>query len=309
MIHGLGVPVVIGPMNGGMTYPPGYEDHEGHLARGILWAGRALANLANRAIPGKRRAAVLLVANDRTRKALPLKDHPSVVRLVENGVDSTTWQRRMEANGSRDDGVFKLVFMGSLISLKAMDVTLDAVRLARGTGLDVRLDVLGDGAERHQLEALAVSMGLDNVVRFMGFRPQQECADVLFSSDALILNSVLECGGAVVLEAMSVGLPVIASDWGGPADYLDADCGILVPPVPRADFAKRLSDAILRLSADPALRHAMGRAGQRKVRLHFDWHDKVGKMLDIYRYAMSMSEARAEPTQSWDSASIPPSSL
>jgi glycosyltransferase involved in cell wall biosynthesis len=274
----------------------------------MLWTGRALANLANWAIPGKRRAAVLLVANDRTRLALPLKDHPSIVHLVENGVDSATWQHRLEGRQTRNDTVFRLVFMGSLLSWKATDVTLEAVRLARGTGLDVRLDVLGDGAERHRLEALAVSMGLDHVVRFMGFRPQQECADILFSSDALILNSVLECGGAVVLEAMSVGLPVIASDWGGPADYLDADCGILVPPVPRADFAKRLSDAILRLAADPALRNAMGRAGQRKVRMHYDWHDKVGRMLDIYRYAMSLSESQAVPTQGWDSASIPPSS-
>ncbi|NHX27646.1 group 1 glycosyl transferase, partial [Escherichia coli] len=65
-IHGLGVPVVIGPMNGNMSYPPGYEDYDSRAEQIFTRAARHLGPLANRLIPGKRHAAVLLVANERT---------------------------------------------------------------------------------------------------------------------------------------------------------------------------------------------------------------------------------------------------
>jgi hypothetical protein len=61
MMYGLGVPVVIGPMNGNMSYPPGFR------SRSFVPVARRLTDLANYLIPGKRRAEVLLVANERTR--------------------------------------------------------------------------------------------------------------------------------------------------------------------------------------------------------------------------------------------------
>ncbi len=119
-----------------------------------------------------------------------------------------------------------------------------------------------------------------------GFGPQAECATILAGSDALILNSLYECGGAVVLEAMGLGLPVIASDWGGPADYIDPSCGVLVSPVPRADFAARLAAQIVRLAQDPELCQAMGQAGIAKIRDQFDWEKKMDRMLEIYGEAV-----------------------
>ncbi len=85
--HKFGVPLVIGPMNGGMTYPPGYDDLQGVWTRRFVGVSRALAHLLNLVVSGKRKAAVLLVANERTRRALPFAKHPQIVTLVENGVD------------------------------------------------------------------------------------------------------------------------------------------------------------------------------------------------------------------------------
>ncbi|MCB1389610.1 MAG: glycosyltransferase family 4 protein [Rhodobacteraceae bacterium] len=279
LLHGLGVPVVIGPMNGGMTWPPGYEDFEGRASRLFVGIGRPMAGLVNRLIPGKRRAALLLVANERTARALPVRNLP-VVELVENAVDFALWPDP----GPRPvpGGPLRLAFMGRLVDWKALDVALTALTRTREA---VTLDILGDGPERAALEAQARALGLHDRVTFHGFLPQRDCAPHLARADALILPSLRECGGAVVLEAMAMGLAVIASDWGGPADYLDADCGLLVPPAPREGFAARLAEAIDSLA--PGRARAMGAAGAAKVRAQYDWAQKVDTIEALYRRALS----------------------
>ena len=92
MLFGLGAPVVIGPMNGGMDYPPAFRRQRGGVERILLSLGRASAAILNTLMPGKRRAATLLVANRRTRDALPAGVCANVVEMVENGVDLSLWQ-------------------------------------------------------------------------------------------------------------------------------------------------------------------------------------------------------------------------
>jgi glycosyltransferase involved in cell wall biosynthesis len=284
-IHSSRFPVVIGPMNGGMNYPPGFEDYQSRSHRLFVKTTRELARGLHWLVPGKRRADILLVANARTRDALPAVRRPKIIELVENGVDTTIWH---PAPPRRADGAFRLVFVGRLVRWKAVDITIEAIRLARERGADVTLSVVGDGDERGELEAQVDAANLKDVVQFHGFVSQHACAETLRNSDAMILNSIYECGGAVVLEAMSLGLPVIGADWGGPADYLDASCGILVSPLPRQGFEARLADAITELANDPERRRSLGQAGLAKIQAKYDWHKKVDRMLDIYAEAIEI---------------------
>lgn len=281
-LHRFGVPLIVGPMNGGMDYPPGYEDYESGLTRLAIRLGRVGAKLLNRLKPGKLRADVLMVANDRTRRALPDPDHPGVKTLVENGIDTKMWTAPDMPGDNSRPGHLRLAFMGRLIRLKGVDITLRAIALARQQGVDVTLDILGDGDARPSLEALTDELGLRGSVVFHGFRRQDACAAVISVSDGLILNSLKECGGAVVLEAMAMGLPVIASDWGGPADYVTADSGILVHPVPRSSFAERLAGAMIALANDPEQRRRMGHAAREIALRDYDWSKKIDQMIAIY---------------------------
>ncbi|SNT76062.1 Glycosyltransferase involved in cell wall bisynthesis [Paracoccus seriniphilus] len=284
-LHRFGVPLVIGPMNGGMDYPPGYEDYEGGATRASIAIGRRVALLMNRLKPGKHRAAVLLVANERTRRALPNPRHPRIETLIENGIDFSKWRAPQQERSEAESGRLRLVFLGRFVRWKAIDITLQAVAMARRSGADVSLDLLGDGEGREELESLAFDLGIAEHVTFHGFKPQEQCAAILARSDALILNSLRECGGAVVLEAMAMGLPVVASAWGGPLDYLNVESGFLVHPSPREDFDRRLAGALVALAEDPALRQRMGQAGQKIVHRDFDWESKVDRMVEIYREA------------------------
>jgi glycosyltransferase involved in cell wall biosynthesis len=299
MLFGFGVPVVIGPMNGGMDYPPEFRRRRGAAERLLLGLGRSSATLLNALMPGKRRATALLVANRRTRAALPAGVCAEVVELVENGVDLTLWQpTRASAVEAPGPQVTTFAFMGRLVDWKAVDLLLRAFAKARSQA-PMRLWILGDGAERASLVALASELGIVGqqfdalgAVHFAGWLTQTACADRLCSADCLVLPSLLECGGAVVLEAMSVGKPVIATAWGGPLDYLDPSCGILVPPGPRESMIDAFAAAMVRLAGSPELRMQMGAQGLAKVRQQFDWEMKVDRVQAIYLDAMRSHAAR-----------------
>ncbi|MBN2194791.1 MAG: glycosyltransferase family 4 protein [Polyangiaceae bacterium] len=286
----VGAPVVIGPMNGNMSFPPGFRDFEGPAERALVVAVRAFSSIANRLVPGKSRAATLLVANERTRAGLPASVRAvRTIELVENGVDLARFV--VPGRTVVEPGVTRFAFVGRLVGWKAVNLLLAAFsRVRNGAGLELHL--FGDGPERRSLEGLAERLSLRERVKFHGFLPQEEVARRLDAVDCLVLPSLYECGGAVVLEAMAKGLPVIATKWGGPADYLDDDCGILVEPRDREQFVAELSAAIDRIAADPELRLRMGRAGRAKVEREYDWERKVDRMLEIYAEAASEYESR-----------------
>ena len=286
LMYGLGVPVVMGPMNGAMTYPPAFaKSQEGKVSRALLKLGRWVSGAANRLMPGKIRADVLLVANDRTRQALPKGARGEITELVENGVDLSMWKF---VDRSGHTGPLRFVFTGRLVKMKGVNFLLDAMKRLTER-MPARLDIIGDGPMRAEWEALANSLGLQEHVKFHGWIKQDQCPKFMADADVLVLPSVFECGGAVVLEAMATGLPVIASDWGGPADYLDASCGILVPPRSQEQFVNELADAMRKLAADPELRQRMGLAGRAKVEQNFDWDRKIDRMVDVYCRAIDDS--------------------
>lgn len=246
MIFGMGVPVVIGPMNGGMDYPPGFKEMQKPVVNLIIDVGRSLSNFVHHIIPGKRQAALLLVANHRTRQALPQSASKRVIELVENGVNLSLWQRSASAAPKPLSATMHYVFVGRLVDWKAVDLLLIAFQQAASI-VPMSLTVIGDGAMKHELEQKAQELNLlapemyqSGKVFFTGWLPQKECSNLLQSFDALVLPSLLECGGAVVLEAMAKGLPVIATNWGGPADYIDRSCGILIDPSSRDALSKIL---------------------------------------------------------------------
>jgi glycosyltransferase involved in cell wall biosynthesis len=278
LLYGLAVPVIMGPLNGGMSFPPGFNSTQGLFTSLFMRIGRASSGFLNWLMPGKLRADLVLVANERTRGALPRNLRGQVVTLVENGVDLSLWAppqvRKQHSKTTR------FVFTGRLVDWKAVDVLLEAFATV-AKNRDVHLDIVGDGPMRQSLENQAASLGISDRVSFHGWIPQKQLPDRLREADVLVLPSLYECGGAVVLEAMACGLPVIASDWGGPADYLDDSCGILVKPISRIQFANDLAAAMYRLTDFPDLRQEMGQAGRKKVETSFDWERKVDRMLEL----------------------------
>jgi len=285
-MYNLGVPVIIGPMNGGMTYPPGFRYLESQLERYFIAFGRWGAGFINWLLPGKRKAILLLVANERTRRALPPGICRNVKELVENGVDLDLWRQTGGMSPERKEQV-RLAFIGRLIPWKGVDMLLEAIA---SMAISIRLDIIGRGPERENLERLVQKLKLQDNVVFHGFIEQERSRDLLAHCDALVLPSVYECGGAVVLEAMAAGKPVIATRWGGPADYLDPATGILIEPRDRKAMIAQLVYAIQQLNATPERFKEMGLAARTKVEQCFSWSSKIDHILPMYESCLASAE-------------------
>jgi len=308
LLFNLGTPIVFGPMNGGMNYPPAFQKMEHRVTQYAIRGGRLLSELFNLLMPGKCKADLLLVANQRTRKALPKVASSNVVELVENGVDLSIWHPKSEVikalRGTQLDAIatqpqqIRFIFVGRLVDWKAVDLLIEAFNCIQ-VDIPIVLEIIGNGPERSPLENQAERLGLRapleanqeqagaKHIEFSGWLSQAECARRLQAANVMVLPSLLECGGAVVLEAMAVGLPVIATNWGGPADYVDASCGILVEPVSRAGFIDGLTNAMTKLALSPDLRLSMGKAGREKAVRQFNWEAKTDQILDCYQSILS----------------------
>jgi glycosyltransferase involved in cell wall biosynthesis len=278
MMYGLGIPVVIGPMNGNMTYPPGFG-YPSFLERTFVPLARCFTDLANSLIPGKRQAALLLVANERSRQALPRGCSGRVAILCENGVEPDIWHRP-EDLPERSGDVLRIGFLGRLVLWKGADMMLDVFAEVRKRTPSAELWIIGDGPERMNLQRQAEQLGLSQAVKFHGWVDPKECSRLLSQCDVFLYPSLRDCGGAVVLEAMALGLPVVALNWGGTGEYLATGCGVAVEPAPRRQLIANLVKTVQELT--PERRRSLGEAARREIAEKYTWQAKVRQVLEQY---------------------------
>jgi len=154
-----------------------------------------------------------------------------------------------------DAGAYVVVGLGRLIRIKGFDLLVRALPSVAARIPSTRLVVVGDGPERAGLEAIAASLGVSDRVRLTG-----ETTDVpshLVAADVVVVPSRNEGMGRVLVEAMALGLPVVATAVGGiPAVVTDGECGRLVEP----DDVAALAAALVELGRDPGLRRKLGDA-------------------------------------------------
>jgi len=274
----LGVPVVIGPMNGGMSFPNAFKHMAGKSERILYNVIRVFSSIYNLLIPGKFFAKYLLVANQRTQHALPKFRLGKVVEIVENGVFSVVDAPKEVSQPS----VINVLFVGRLVDWKAVDILIEAISQCQAP---VKLTILGDGVLRGELEQYA-QIKAANKVTFLGLVSHAETNDYYDKADIFVLPSIRECGGAVVLEAMSRGLPVVATAWGGPMDYITNETGYLVEPKSREYMVEQFSSIIDQLASDPHMRYRLGQAAITRIKQHFLWDKKTQEIITIYKKAV-----------------------
>ena len=123
---------------------------------------------------------------------------------------------------------YKMVSIGGLIPRKGMDILIKQFARFKAIVADSSLEIFGDGPERKNLELLIKSLNIEDSVKLNGLCARQTIAATLKRSDAFVLASRNETFGVVYTEALSCGVPVIATICGGPEAFVHKDNGILV---------------------------------------------------------------------------------
>jgi glycosyltransferase involved in cell wall biosynthesis len=155
---------------------------------------------------------------------------------------------------------------------KGIDVLLDAQAAMQRPA---QLDVFGDGSLRHELEGQAGRLGIS--VRFHGFLG--DLRDRLPELDVFVLPTRADNLPVAILEAMAVGLPVVATRVGGvPELVVDGETGYLVAP----DDPRELGRALDAVISDPTRHRQMGEAGAARVAAHFEARAIAARMVRLY---------------------------
>lgn len=210
------------------------------------------------------------VAQQQTAYIVDDLGHPErKVRIIHNGVDPTEFDRSEDV-AARHEARHELGFaagdvvIGVLAALrpeKDHELFLEAARLVAAEVPPARFLIVGDGARRAMLESRAAELGLGGRVVFTGFRA--DVPRLLQVIDIFVLCSyTIECFPMALLEAMAASRPAVCTAVGGVPEMIDEGVtGFLVPP----KDAVTLADRLLRLTGDPNLRGAFGRAARERV--------------------------------------------
>jgi glycosyltransferase involved in cell wall biosynthesis len=211
--------------------------------------------------------------------------------FVPNGIDMPFWSAGDRARGRAalglDESATVVSYVGTVGMAHDVDAILDAAVLLRKESPDLRLLVVGDGAELPRLRERASTLGLDRVT-FTGLVRREQIPDLMAASDVSLVTLKRSEVFKTVLpskmfEAMAAARPIVLAVEGEARDTLErAGAGIAVPP----SDPRSLADAILRLVADAPLRHALGSAGSRFVEREF------GRGVWAIRYLVFLLRAR-----------------
>ena len=209
---------------------------------------------------------------------------PGYYDIIPNGVDLEHFSPDVPALDRFCDGKINILFVGRLEKRKGLGYLLKAYQRIKAEIADSRLIVVGPGVRlRRKYEKQVRRSGLEDVI-FTGHVDYDELPRYYQTADIFCAPATgSESFGIVLLEAMALGKPIIASDIGGYASVISHGVdGLLVPP--KDDNA--LAQALLSLMADERMRQQMGAMGQRKAQ-DYSWKHIAARLLDYYRKILS----------------------
>ncbi len=250
--------------------------------------------------------ATTVVANSQyTARSVAAAAPGARLEVVHNAVDLERWDPvridRARARARLGEAGRRELLLGVVAQLspwKGQDTAIEALRLLHEQGLDAHLLLIGSAkfvarSTRFDNEAYAASLrarvadaGLEDRVSWLGER--EDVPELVRALDVLLLPSSEEPFGRALIEAMALGVPVLATNVGGPPEIVaDGREGYLLPPREPAAWAR----AIRRVAESPDRGLEMGRAGRRRVEQAFTVERHVAAMLDVYERAIARATA------------------
>ena len=196
--------------------------------------------------------------------------------VIPNGLDIQDFP--IPVRQDRAGGDFIVSTIGRMVEWKGHEMLLEAIPHVIREKKNVQFWFVGDGKKRAELEEKASALNIGQHTKFQGFA--QDIRPVLSDSDLVVHTPTRpEPFGRVVIEAMAMQKPVIATNLGGPSEIItDGQDGILIEP----GKPDRLAEAVLQMLDNPERRQRIGKAARKTVEEHYDSKNTAESVERLY---------------------------
>lgn len=275
------VPFVLGPLNGGLRWPKGYDSER---SREREWLVKLRD--AYRLLPFYRstyaKSAAVLAGFQHTIDDLPASAKSRALNFPEVGVDPQLFRDAPERAATTP---VRFLFVGRLVPYKLPTLPIEC--FAKSPTLrEHELLIVGDGPERATMERMIAEAGLGSAVKMLGWKKQAEVGELMRQSSVFVFPSIRELGAGVIAEAMASGLCCVAVDYGAPRDLLADGRGIRVPLGGREELVERFTAALEDVARSPEKAHAIGRAARDFTLSELTWDAKARRAIEVYRWVL-----------------------
>jgi glycosyltransferase involved in cell wall biosynthesis len=262
------IPLVLGPLNGGLLSAPGFSEPD---KREWNFRIRSLYRFLPFARSTYHHAAAIIAASSHMRAEFAAHSD-KLFFIPENGIARALCSAD---SGSRELRTkLELIFVGGLVRRKACYLGLRAAAPLLRSDL-AHFTVVGDGPERNSLEQLAKSLGIEKAVSFCGWLNHAEVLNRLRSADVVVLPAIREGGGGVVFEALASGAVPLILDWGGPGDIVHPAVGYKVSPTNEDDVVSQMEQILSDLAGNRDLLNRLRQQGMSYARECLTWDAKA----------------------------------
>jgi len=298
-----GTPFVVGPLNGGVPWPAGF-DAARRKEREWLSYVRGVYKLFPGYRATRRNAAAILIGSRDTWRQMPDRYHDKCFYVPENAIDPGRFTVTRTRRAARP---LRVIFVGRLVPYKGADMLLRAAAPLVKSG-EVTLKIIGDGPQKSELASFVERESLGGV-ELAGWVPHEQLQTHLAEADLFAFPSVREFGGAVVLEAMAVGLAPAVIDYGGPGELVTEGSGFRIPIGSRQEIIARFGDLLGDLARHPEKIDALSAGARRRALSQFTWEAKAGCVVKVYEWLLEQKPRPDFPMPLGDLVAVSPGEL
>ena len=270
------IPFIFGPVTGGDVVPF-------HLRKSFPLSDKIkeyLRDLSNKHVKFSLllnltlyNSYLIIVNNKETKKLIPKKYHYKVKECLAIGIDK---KNSIIKKTKKSNKFFQICYVGNLISIKGLDIVFKTFLKLIKSNHNIRLNIIGKGPLKLKLINEAEKFGINKYINWIGQVNKSKLQFLYKKNDLLIMPSLRDSGGFVILEAMNNGLPVATLNIGGPAKIVDNLCGIKinVKDLTQEQIVNNLSNKISYLIENPMMYKSKVKKSLLKVK-NFYWSKKV----------------------------------
>ncbi len=283
-----GVPFVLGPLNGGVPWPDGFDAERRQEKEWLSYLRSAYKLMPGR---GKtlQSASAILVGSRHTQSEVPARHQEKTIYIPENGIDPSRFN---QVAAPPEGGPLRVCFVGRLVPYKGADMLIRAAAPLLADGRLV-LDIIGDGPVMADLKAQAAEYG--DKVTFHGWLAHEQVQNVMAQCHLFGFPSIREFGGGVVLEAMALGVPPLIVDYAGPGELLKPGTGFKVPCGTRDQIVTAFNAQLTALCEDRTGLAEIAKSGHDLIQSKFLWARKAEQVRDVYEWVMGREAAKPLP--------------